>query len=232
MSYSTQSSVAAPLSVGKRAFADPVLAKASLDASSILLEMSKASPVDRLPMLIARLKRAHVDPAPVIQSLRKDMAQGRHPDQATFDVVRLAIANARMDSSMDNWQHLIASRVGWDSALGSLSPNDRATGCMISGGAQTVGGIAQIIPIYGTIVGGIASIGGAIAGGQLDCGREAREAAAAAAQAQAQLELAQQNAAAAQGAAAAASRSQRIKTIGIGSAALVAVLGATWWILD
>lgn len=236
MSYTPQMVQAAPLTVGSRAFVDPLLAKASLDASTILLAMARRPPADRLEALREGLERLGVNASQVIAELRRGFGRPvsppLSPDQFTFDVLRLALANSRMDSSVDNWRHLIGSQVGWDSALGSLSPNDRATGCMISGGAQTVGGIAQIIPIYGTIIGGIASIGGAIAGGQLDCAREAREAAAQAAAAQVQLAAAQQAATAAQQASSTASRRQRLKTIGVGGAALVAILGATWWILD
>ncbi len=189
MTYSTQRSLGglAPVGVGTRAFSDPVLAKASLDASSIMLSMAKSAPERRLPLMQERLEWLGVGPGPVIAEMKRGFRPGANPDQVTFDALRLAIANARLDNGLDSIRQQAASRSGWDTlvdvGLGAMSANDRATGCMITSGAQTVGGIAQVVPVYGQIVGLVAGIGSMVAGQALDCGKEARDAAAAAAQA-------------------------------------------------
>jgi hypothetical protein len=224
------------VNVGKRASADPVLAKASLDASSIMLAMAKAAPTKRLPLMEASLRRLGVQPSDVVAEMKKALVPGANPDQVTFDAMRLAIANTRLDHSLDNIRHAVASQSGWDSlvdtGLGGLSVNDRATGCMISSGAGVVGGVASVVPGYGTLIGGIIGIGSGIAGQALDCGKEARDAATAAAQAQAQLAAAQQAAAAQQTAAASASRQHRFQTVATGGAILLTVLGVAWLALD
>jgi len=222
--------------VGRRAFTDPVLAKASLDASSIMLAMAKAMPVQRLPLMEASLERLGVQPSTVVAEMKKGFVPGANPDQVTFDAMRMAIANGRVDVGLDRLRQNVLSRSGWDAlidtGLGDLSANDRATGCMITGGANIVGGVASVVPGYGTLVGGVISIGSSIAGQQLDCGKEARDAAAAAARAQAQLQQAQQAQQDQQAAGMAASRQRRLKTVAVGGAILLTVLGAAWLVLD
>jgi hypothetical protein len=237
MSYAAQRSLGGLTSVdvGARAFSDPMLAKASLDASSIMLAMAKVPQAQRLPLMQASLERLGVGSGEVVAEMKRGLARrGANPDQVAFDAMRLAIANTRLDRGLDNLNMRIASRSGWDSmvGLGDLSANDRATGCMITGGAQVVGGIASIIPVYGTIVGGIIGIGGGIAQGQLDCGREARVAAENAAAAEQRLAAAQATAAEQVAQAAAAARTKRIRTVAGGGAILLAVLGAAWLVLD
>ena len=239
MSYAGQRSLGdlTSVDVGKRASSDPVLAKASLDASSIMLAMAKVPQSKRLPLMERAIERLGAKPADVVAEMKKGLAEGGNPDQVAFDAMRLAIANVRLDRGLENLSLAIASKSGWDSLVDTglgdgLSANDRATGCMVAGGAQTVGSIVSLIPGYGTLIGGIVGIGSGIAGGQLDCGKEARDAASAAAQAQAQLVAAQQAAAANAAAAAAASRGNRIKTIAGGGAILLAVLGAAWLVLE
>lgn len=233
MSYA---SAVRSLGVGKRAFADPVLARASLDASSVMLAMAKSPAAKRLPLMEASLDRLGVQPGPVVAEMKRGLVPGANPDQVTFDAMRLAIANTRLDHSLENIRHDIVSRGGWDSlvdaGLGDLSANDRATGCMITGGANVVGGVASVVPGYGTLIGGIIGIGSSIAGQQLDCGKEARDAATAAAQAQAQLVAAQQAAAMQQAAVQQASQQHRYQTIAVGGAILLTVLGAAWLVLD
>ncbi len=233
MSYSVQTrSTNTPIGVGRRAFSDPVLARASLDASSILLAMAKAPASSRLAVMENGLERLAVRPSDVVVEMSRGLRAGENPDQAAFDAMRLAIANTRLGRGIDSLRHEVATRYGWDSALGALSPNDRATGCLIAGGAATAGGVASIIPVYGTIVGLVTGVGSGVAGAALDCGKEAREAAAAAQQAQAQVEAAQQMAAAQQAQAAALSRRNRIRTLAGGGVALLALLGVAWLIVD
>lgn len=239
MSYTAQRSSLGDLtsvSVGTRAFVDPVLAKASLDASSIMLAMAKVRADERLAVMQRSLERLGVGPQDVIAEMQRGLVPGANPDQVTFDALRLAIANARLDLGIDHIRQNIASRSGWDSlidtGLGAMSANDRATGCVVAQGAQTVGTIAQVVPLYGQIVGLVTGIGSSVAGAALDCGKETRDAATAAAAAQAQLAAAQQTAAQTQQSALSASRMNRIRTVGAGGAILLAVLGAAWLVMD
>jgi hypothetical protein len=238
MSYASASRAlgdVTPVGVGKRAFSDPVLAKASLDASSIMLAMAKVPSERRLQVMESSLDELEVPSAPVLMEMKKGLVSGANPDQVAFDALRLAIANTRLDRSLENIRHNIATRSGWDSlvdvGLGS-GADDRATGCMIASGANMVGGVAQVVPVYGQIVGLVTSIGSTVAGQVLDCGKEARDAATAAARAQAQLAAAQQVAASQQAAAEAASRKHRFQTVAVGGAILLTVLGAAWMVLD
>jgi hypothetical protein len=68
--------------------------------------------------------------------------------------------------------------------------------CTAAGATSVVGGAAQVVPVYGQIIGGVLSIGSGIASQALDCGREEREAqsrlaASQAAEAQARIQRAQ-----------------------------------------
>lgn len=222
--------------VGRRAFADPVLAKASLDASSIMLAMAKATPSTRLDVMQAALDRMGVRSDEVVAEMKRSLRPSANPDQVTFDALRMAIANARVERSLDNMQQAVASRGGWDtvvdSGVGQLSPNDRATGCMITGGANIVGGAASLVPGYGTLIGAAIGIGSSIASGALNCGADAQAAAANAALAQQQLQMAQAQAAQIQAQALADSRRRRFQTVAVGGAILLAVLGAAWVVLD
>ena len=225
------------VTVGPMAFRDPILAKASLDASAIMLAMANVDAAQRLPLMQASLERLGVSSADVVAEMQRGLARrGADPDQVTFDAMRLAIANTRLDRGLDVLGQKIASRSGWDAlvdtGLGALSANDRATGCLVAAGAQTVGGVVSAIPGYGTLIGGVVAIGASVAGGQLDCGKETREAAANATAAQERLAAAQATAAANVASAEAASRQKRIRTLAAGGVILLAVLGTGWLVLD
>ena len=223
------------VSVGSAARGDAVLAKASLEASKILLQAAKR-PAARRPAFVERkLDAMRLGLAKeVAASRRRLLARGKNEDQAIFDAMRLAIANMKRDEGIESLKVTAAQKYGAEafSGLGQMSANDRATACTVTAGAQVAGGIASIIPVYGTIVGGIVSIGSSIAGGALDCGREARDAAAATAQAQANLEAAQRLAAEQTAAAEVAARSRRMRNVLIGGVAIVGVLGAGWFIMS
>lgn len=151
-------------------------------------------------------------------------ARGIAPSQEAFDSLRLELANRRMDDAIAQLQR-------GTGGLGQIAPNDRAIGCQVSGAVTTAGGIASIVPVYGTIIGGILGIGGQIAGGALDCTREQREAAQRLAAAQALEAQRQLEAAAALATTSAASRQARIKTVAIGGGVLLALLATTWVVL-
>jgi hypothetical protein len=226
--------------VGAAARGDLVLANASLVASKILLQATQkplsvraAFVKNKLDAMRPGLERE------VVASRRRLIANGKSRDQATFDAMRLAIANARMDAGIESLRSTAAKEYGAEaysglgqSGLGQMSANDRATACTVTAGAQVVGGIASIIPVYGTIVGGIISIGSSIAGGQLDCTREQREAAAAAAAAEANLAAVRAATAAAAAAAATTARGSRTRIYLIGGGALVVALGIGYLLLS
>lgn len=209
-----------------------MLASASLAASKIMLAATQKPAAVRKSFVTNKLNAVRPGLAREAAATRSRLvAEGKNPDQATFDAMRLAIANANMDEGIQSLKEKAARRFGaeaFSGGLGQMSPNDRATGCAIASTASTVGGVASVIPVYGQIVGAIVGIGSGIAGGALDCNRESREAAAAAAAAQANLVAAQQAAAAR---AAAAQSSSRTRLLLIGGGAIVA-LGAGYLLLS
>jgi hypothetical protein len=213
---------ASTVRVGASAREDVVLARASLAASEILLRAVQKPASIRAPFIENRLNAIRPGLArSVAASRRRLVARGEGRDQATFDAMRLAIANVAMEEGVQSLRASASREVGaeaFSGGLGQMSAGDRATGCAIASTASTVGGIASIVPVYGQLVGAIVGIGSGIAGGALDCTREQREAAAAAAQAQANLLAAQQAAAARTGA-------SRTRLYLIGGGAIVAVLG-------
>jgi len=223
-----------PVRVGATARGDLVLAKASLAASKIVLQAAKRPAAERASFVARKLNAMQPGLARTAAAARRELlSKGKKRDQATFDAMRLAIANATLATGMDSLRATIARDQGAEvfAGLGQLSPNDRTTACTVTAGAQVVGGIASVVPVYGTIIGGLVSIGASIAGGQLDCTREQREAAAAAAQAQANLAAAQQIAAQQAAQRAAAARGNRMRVYVIGGGALVVALGIGYLLL-
>ena len=187
--------------VGARAFADPVLAEASLEASKVIERLASVPPVRRRLLLLEEAEKRGLGLGRQVDAeLRRQLAKGVEPDRAVFDALRVSFANRRMNEALDRAAIYAASRVGWsaveDSALGQLSPNDRVAACTATGATATVGGVTSVIPVYGQIIGGVLSIGSGIASQALDCGREereaqARQAALQAAEAQARIQRAQ-----------------------------------------
>jgi hypothetical protein len=199
------------LTVGKAASTDPILARASLDASSVLLAMAKV-PADQRPAVLRR-KLNDLQPGlgpEVARRLRANL-RNRGQDQALFDAIRSVLADRVYDRGLQFLRNRAGTQFGWDTVLdtplglGQLAPNDRATGCTIAGGASAVSGPVSLIPVVGWIASPILGFGSQIASGAMDCTREqreaqARQAATQAAAAQAQLQAAQATAADAQAA--------------------------------
>jgi hypothetical protein len=211
--------------VGAAARGDVVLANASLAASKIILQATKKPRGIRPAFVRNKLDAMRQGLArEVVAERRRLVARGVNPDQATFDAMRLAIANARLDEGVQSLKEKAARGTWGAEAFGDIAPNDRATGCAIASTAGTVGGV----PVYGTIVGAIVGIGSGIASSALDCTRESREASTAAAQAQANLLAAQQAAAARE----AAAGSARTRVYLIGGGAIVAALGIGYLLLS
>lgn len=231
MTYSLAARPSRAMTVGSAAQHDPVLANASLRASQLLLKAAR-KPVDVRRRFISNSLDAiapgmahHVN-----RMYQEIVSSGKGNDQSLFDAIRLAIANFKRGEGIESLR-MDAARIHGAEALGAFSANDRATACSIASGASTVGGVASVIPVYGQIVGGVLSIGSAIAGGELDCGRESREAAAAAAQAQANLQMAQAAATAQASANQANARSAQIRLYLMGGSAVVATLGVGYFLL-
>lgn len=199
MSYSVRARSlgdTATVEVGQRAYSDPVLARASLLAAKVIEKVAVAPEARRLEVMVSEVEKLGSGLGRQARSaLRRQLRKGVPPDRALFDSIRVTLANRQMNEAVDRASVYAASRVGWsalvDSALGQLSPNDRMAACTATGATATVGGVAQVIPVYGTIVGGILQIGSGIASSALDCGREQREAQARLGQARAAQEAAE-----------------------------------------
>lgn len=245
MSYSLRRSLgdASDINVGRRAFIDPVLSSASLEAAKIMEDMVRVPRGSRRGEMISRAERLGAglgyDVATKFDEMR---SRGIAVDKAIFDALRLSIANRRMSESLSRVKAAIsASQQSGTSGLGqlnipgiNLSPNDRRAACTAAGATTMVGGVAQVVPVYGTIVGGILQLGSQIAGQALDCGKEEREAAATLAASQAREAQARAEAAAAQAAAQAAiearQRSSTKKKVLIAVGAL-GIAGVAYWAL-
>lgn len=203
MSYSVRGTLgdAPSVLVGARAYSDPVLAQASLEAAKVVEKLAAAAPSSRRVLLLSEAERRGPGLGRVVAAeLDRQIRLGVSADKAVFDALRTAFANRRMNAALDRAAVYAASREGWsalvDSSLGQLSPNDRVAACTAAGATATAGGVTQVIPVYGQIIGGVLSIGSGIASQALDCGREEREAqarlaATQAAEAQARIQRAQ-----------------------------------------
>lgn len=222
--------------VGVAAQGDPVLAKASLVASKILLQATQKPEALRQRFVANKLNAMRQGLArEVAVSYRRVVASGKTRDQALFDAMRMAIADMDLSESLQSIREKVSRGITGAEAfngLGQMSSNDRAAGCAVASTAGTVGGVVSIVPGYGTLIGAVVGIGSAIAGQAMDCGAETRQAQQAAAQAQANLVAAQQAAAAQAAARQAAAGSNTTRMILIGGGALVAVAGIGYLLLS
>lgn len=218
MSYRTHS--LGSISVGQTATRDPVLARASLLASQVLVRVTKLPKDEREAAAVHELNRIRSGlGAAWKKELARLLAKGVSRDQAIFDAMRLVIANRFAQEGVDLIRMVLARYEGAE-ALGDDTARD--VGCAITGGTTAIVGT-----IFGAYTGGAGSAamstGGQLIGQALNCGaREAAaqqaSAAAQAAAAQAQLQLAQQQAAAAQ-----ARRDDYIKYAMIGGGTLAVI---------
>lgn len=181
--------------VGKRAGQDVILARASYDASRILLDAVKLRKPEREAYIEQRLGRYASDAGlRFVRNMDRLLARGWGRNQAIYDSMRLIIADHYAQLGIEAIQAAVASRYGADYGLGDTA---RDIGCGITGGITAIGG-----GIVGLFTGGAGSAavgaGGSMVGSALDCGKRDREAAeriasdqAAAAQAAAEAALAQ-----------------------------------------
>lgn len=186
MSYATHALSGPPITVGAQAQTDPVLAEASRVAAEIVLAMAKTDPAARMGVMLRRLDALNLGPGlgqTVIENLRKLLVAGKFRDQAVFDAMRAAIANRTMARGLREMRDAIFTiktqqgRDVYEAGLGQIAPSDRQAACLAAGIGGTVGGALQVIPVYGTIIGGILGIAGGATGAALDCGADQRAAA-------------------------------------------------------
>lgn len=166
----------APVTVGQAARHDPVLARASLVASEILLAAVKLPIHEREAFVATKLNGISPQLASeVILKRRRLMRRGVAKDQAIFDSMRLGIANVYAQQIIDQARAAVAIEQGAD-ALGDDTARD--VGCAVIGGAGIVGQIVGGILSAGnqhvatSITQGTSAITGA-----LDCNRRQRESA-------------------------------------------------------
>jgi len=239
MSYRVHSALgaAADISVGKRASSDLILATASLDAAKIMEGMAVVARDQRRSEMMSRAEKIAPGLGRQVAAKFDEMRSAGVPaDKAVFDSLRLSIANRRMDDSLARVKQAIAASSTATSGLGqfpsiNLSANDRRAACTAAGATTMVGGVAQVVPVYGQIVGGILQLGSQVAGQALDCGREQREADAAAAEAQAREAEARARAAAAQAAAADLRRRSMGRKV-LFAVGAVGAAGLVYWALS
>lgn len=223
---------ASGISVGAAAFGNPVLARASLDASDVMLAVAKAPVEQRHAVLQQKLDQLQPGLWPAVATRYAGNLKDRNQGQAMFDAIRSVLAERVYKRVLPLVRTEVGSKYGWDTVLdtplGDLSPDDQAIGCQIAGGASTVGGIVSIIPVWGTLIGGATAIGAQVAGGAMACNAGQQALANQVATAQAQQAQIQLQAAAAAAADAQAAR-QRLIVYGGG------ILGAAaiaWWVLS
>jgi len=219
------------ISVGRAAFGNPILARASLDASNIILAMAKAGPAERASVLRRRLDALQPGLGPEVARRFHGNVQDRNQDQALFDAIRATLAERVYRRGLEVVRNQVGTKFGWDAlldtGLGDLSPNDRAIGCTIAGGAATAGSIAAVVPVWGTLVNAVTGVGSQVASSAMDCTREQREAQAALAAAQAAQAQAQLQAASAAVADAQRSRRKLLLTAG----GIIGVTGLVWFLV-
>lgn len=189
---------ASPIRVGERAKRDPILAQSTLLASQILLKMAKVPEPRRLAVMTHELQKLGDGLDAVVgREYASERARGVRADQAAFDAMRVAIANRLMDRGLVELRSQIGSKLGWDTLLDTGLGDDtaRQAGCIATGATTAI--LGTILGVYtGGAGASVASTGGQLVGGALDCGREQRLAderlaAQRAAEAQANLQRAQ-----------------------------------------
>lgn len=159
--------------LGSLARKDVIFARASYEASSILLRSMKKPRAQRVSYIESQLRRYYAGSKQRFVAKRQElMSAGTAPRQATFDAMRLIIANHYAQLGMEAIQAAIA-RTHSAEALGDRDAE--LVGCAITGGVTAIGGF--FASLYGGPAGGGAvGTGGQLVGQVLDCGKEEREA--------------------------------------------------------
>jgi hypothetical protein len=222
------------ITVGSKAKDDVILARASLDASQILLRAAKR-PRGRRIAFIRRQLQGYGGDAPKRFDRERAvlLRRGWQPNQATYDAMRLVASNYYAALGMRAIKVAMSERYGADHLVGLGADDAKAIGCGITGGVTVVGSL--VAGIYGGGAGaGAVGAGGSIVGSALDCNAGAREsqeriAAAQSAQAQAAADAALQTAQAQERAA--GERTKQIKAVALVAGGLILVLGVGYAIV-
>lgn len=187
---STRARRRATRTVGALAATDPVLARASLVASLIIKNAVMKPTSEQGAYIIREMNRIRTGlGVDFVAKLRQQRSRGETGMTATFNAIRLALANALTEDMLQYYRTVVAETQGAE-VLGQTAPAHDYTaqdiGCGITGG---VGVAANLIA---SIYGGGQPAGAAIGAGTgvltqaLDCGRRDREGALAVAQSNAQ----------------------------------------------
>jgi len=223
------------IQVGERAAHDVILARASWEASQILVDAVKRRKPDREVYIEQQLKRYAPDAdMRFAQNMKRLLGRGWGRNQAIYDSMRLIIADHYAQLGVEAIQAAVANVYGADYGLGDTA---RDIGCGITGGVTAIGG--TILGLYTGGAGATAvGAGGSLVGSALDCGKEARQSqeriAAAQAEAAQAAALAAQAAAESQerlGAMQAQERTKQVKTIAIVGGGLLLLLVAGYAIV-
>jgi len=212
------SSGAPPIRVGQGATQDPVLGAASTLAAGILREVASVPPGRRRGALVTKLNKLYPGMGNTFLSeARAQLRRGVPSDQATFDGLRLALANRLAEHIAD-----IARKTGTSSGMSGLglsfSFGKAVCTTLAAGTTGAVIGSAFKNPSASETILAAGTTGSSIAG----CDQKQLEAQARIAEANAQ--QAQANAAAA-AAAQAGKKSNTTLYIALGGGAAVLLLG-------
>lgn len=160
--------------VGVRAGGDIILARASYEASQILLGAAKRKRSERRAYITSRLRRYATDAGMrFAQNMDRLLAKGWGRNQAIYDSMRLIISDYYAQIGIEVIQAATANIYGADYGLGDTA---RDIGCAITGGVTAVGGA-----IVGLFTGGAAApvvgAGGMMVGESIGCNDDARRSA-------------------------------------------------------
>jgi hypothetical protein len=165
VSYALGAAPPRAIEVGARAYGDPILARASLDAARAM----KAAVQSPGQLRRRLLKYGPGSEAAFERELARLKAKGKAQLQANFDAFRLVAANYYTGLGMQ-W---LKSALGPE-ALGALGEEDvgKMVGCGIGGGATAI--LSAVVGAYTAGVGApIVGAGGGIAMAAAGCGQSA-----------------------------------------------------------
>jgi hypothetical protein len=230
MSYSLGAVMTGAVQVGEKARQDPILAKASLRASEILLRAAKR-PREARPAYIRRELRTKYGR----EALDRYNRERRHlrGAQGNYDAMRLAIADYYTAKGIAYLQGALAKKYP-DRFVPGLGSDDtgRDVGCAVGGGAT-----ALIAGIVGAYTAGVATapvlVGGSLAMNAAGCNAAGQQAQQQTADAEARAAQAAAEAAAAAAAAEEAARTRRNQQLKVAAAVGggVLVLGVVGYLI-
>jgi hypothetical protein len=171
------------IEVGKTAHRDPILARASYDAARILYDAARLPKTQREQFVARRLDALAPGLGRKARRKRDELvANGKAPNQAIFDAMRLAIADRLAQRGIEYIQAAASNIYGADYGLGEDN-TARDVGCAITGGTTAI--LSLIVGAYTAGAGApIVGAGGGAIAGAIGCNRDALAAQQATADAQ------------------------------------------------